>query len=151
MTGTAIDFAKKLNTLFEKKTKRDGSKYTQEQVIQGTDGVLTRAYLWKLRTGRAKNPGFYIVQALADFFEVDINYFRVDEGEEEELLEKALRKKLVNEVALRASMYSEETVLAIIHMMDFIEKNRTATGETAGELSAESRDEGRASPASTGR
>lgn len=130
MNDTAIDFAKKLNTLFEKRTKLDGSKYTQEEVILGTNGVLTRAYLWKLRTGRAKNPGFNIVQALADFFEVDINYFRVAEDEEQELLEKALRNKLVGEVALRASMYSEETVLAIINMMEYIEKNRKDTGKS---------------------
>lgn len=130
MTDTAIDFAKKLNTLFETKTKRDGSKYTQEEVIQGTGEVLTRAYLWKLRTGRAKNPGFNIVQALADFFKVDINYFRVDEEEEKEWLDKALRKELVNEVALRASMFSEETVLAIINMMEYIEKNRSEKGES---------------------
>jgi len=127
MTDAPIDFARKLNTLFEKKTRRDGSKYTQEQVIQGTNGVLTRAYLWKLRTGRARNPGFYIVQAIADFFEVDINYFRV--AEEQELLEKALRNKLVGEVALRASMYSQETVLALIAAMDYIEKHRKDSGE----------------------
>jgi transcriptional regulator with XRE-family HTH domain len=130
MTDTAIDFAKKLNTLFEVKTKLDGSKYTQEEVIQGTHGVLTRAYLWKLRTGRAKNPGFNIVQALADFFEVDINYFRVAEDEEKELLEKARRNKLVSEIALRASMFSEETVLALLNMMEYIEKNRSEKGKS---------------------
>ena len=130
MTDTAIDFAKKLNTLFETKTKPDGTKYTQEEVIQGTKGVLTRAYLWKLRTGRAKNPGFNIVQALADFFDIDINYFRVSEDEEKAVLEKAQRNKLVSEVALRASMYSEETVLAIINMMEYIEKNRSEKGES---------------------
>ncbi len=130
MTDTAIDFAKKLNTLFETKTKPDGTKYTQEEVIQGTKGVLTRAYLWKLRTGRAKNPGFNIVQALADFFDIDINYFRVSEDEEKAVLEKAQRNKLVSEVALRASMFSEETVLAIINMMEYIEKNRSEKGES---------------------
>jgi transcriptional regulator with XRE-family HTH domain len=130
MTDTAIDFAKKLNTLFEVKTKRDGSKYTQEEVIQGAHAVLTRAYLWKLRTGRARNPGFYIVQALSDFFEVDINYFRVAEDEEKELLEKARRNKLVSEVALRASMFSEETLLAILYMMEYIEKNRSEVGKS---------------------
>jgi len=130
MTDTEIDFAKKLNTLFETKTKLDGSKYTQEEVIQGTNGVLTRAYLWKLRTGRAKNPGFNIVQALADFFDVDINYFRVSEDEEKALLEKAQRSRLVSEVALRASMYSEETVLAIIKMMEYIEQHRKDTGKS---------------------
>jgi transcriptional regulator with XRE-family HTH domain len=132
VTVTATDFAIKLNTLFEVKTKLDGSKYTQEEVIQGTHGSLTRAYLWKLRTGRARNPGFYIVQALADFFRVDINYFRVAEDEEKELLEKALRNKLVSEVALRASMFSEEAVLVILYMMEYIEQNRSEKGKSQG-------------------
>ena len=57
----------------------------------------------------------------------DGKYLRLNE---EELLEKALRKKLVSEVALRASMYSEETVLAILNMMEYIEKNRSEKGES---------------------
>lgn len=130
MTDTPIDFAKKLNALFETKTKMDGSKYSQEEMIQGTNGVITRAYLWKLRTGRAKNPGFNIVQAIADFFEVDINFFRVSEDKENTMLEEAKRSKLVNEVALRASMYSDETVLAIINMMEYIEQRRKETGKS---------------------
>ena len=64
--------AEKLEQLFEEKRKPDGSKYTQTEVVEGTDGVLTRVYLWKLRTGRATNPGFHIIKAIADFFEVDI-------------------------------------------------------------------------------
>lgn len=123
MTSTLKDFADKLNMLFEKKTKRNGSRYTQEEVIRGTQGVLTRAYLWKLRTGRAKNPGFNIVQALADFFEVDINYFRTDEGQPEEIIEKSLRDDLLEELVLRASMYGNETIKVIISMMEYIEKN----------------------------
>jgi len=129
MTSTLKDFADKLNMLFEKKTKRDGSKYTQEEVIRGTKGVLTRAYLWKLRTGRAKNPGFNIVQALADFFEVDINYFRTDASQPEEIIEKSLRDDLLEELVLRASTYSDETIKVIISMMEYIEKNFPSKGE----------------------
>ena len=129
MTSTLKDFADKLNMLFEKKTKRDGSKYTQEEVVRGTKGVLTRAYLWKLRTGRAKNPGFNIVQALADFFEVDINYFRTDASQPEEIIEKSLRDDLLEELVLRASTYSDETIKVIISMMEYIEKNFPSKGE----------------------
>jgi transcriptional regulator with XRE-family HTH domain len=129
MITTLKDFADKLNMLFEKKTKRDGSRYTQEEVIRGTQGVLTRAYLWKLRTGRAKNPGFNIVQALADFFEVDINYFRTDASQPEEIIEKSLRDDLLEELVLRASMYSDETIKVIISMMEYIEKNFSSKGE----------------------
>lgn len=130
MTGTLKDFADKLNMLFEKKRKSDGSIYSQEDVIQGTQGGLTRAYLWKLRTGRAKNPGFNIVQALADFFEVDINYFRTDESQPEEIVEKSLRDELLEEMSLRASMHSDDTIKAIISMMDYLEKNYPGRGKS---------------------
>jgi len=129
MISMLKDFADKLNMLFEKKTKRDGSRYTQEEVIRGTKGVLTRAYLWKLRTGRAKNPGFNIVQALADFFEVDINYFRTDASQPEEIIGKSLRDDLLEELVLRASMFSDETIKVIISMMEYIEKNFPGKGE----------------------
>lgn len=130
MTDTLKDFAEKLNMLFEMKRKSDGSKYSQEDVIQGTNGVLTRAYLWKLRTGRAKNPGFNIVQALADFFEVNINYFRTDESQPEEIVEKSVRDELLEQMSLRASMHSDDTIKAIISMMDYIEKNYPGGGES---------------------
>ena len=130
MTDTLKDFTDKLNMLFEKKTKNDGSKYSQEEVIQGTHGVLTRAYLWKLRTGRAKNPGFTIVQALADFFEVDINYFRTDESQPEVIVDKSLRDELLEEMSLRASMFSEETIRTMIGMMEYVEKNFPSKGES---------------------
>lgn len=130
MTDTLKDFAEKLNMLFEMKRKSDGSKYSQEDVIQGTNGVLTRAYLWKLRTGRAKNPGFTIVQALADFFDVNINYFRTDESQPEVIVEKSLRDKLLDEMSLRASMHSDDTIKAIISMMDYIEKNYPGGGKS---------------------
>ena len=130
MTDTLKDFADKLNMLFEMKRKSDGSKYSQEDVIQGTNGVLTRAYLWKLRTGRAKNPGFNIVQALADFFEVDINFFRTDESQPEEIVEKSVRDELLEQMSLRASMHSDDTIKAIISMMDYIEKNYPGGGKS---------------------
>ena len=130
MTDTLKDFTDKLNMLFEKKTKSDGSKYSQEEVITGTHGVLTRAYLWKLRTGRAKNPGFTIVQALADFFEVDINYFRTDESQPEVIVDKSLRDELLEEMSLRASMFSEETIKTMIGMMEYVEKNFPSKGES---------------------
>lgn len=130
MTDTLKDFTDKLNMLFEKKTKSDGSKYSQEEVITGTQGVLTRAYLWKLRTGRAKNPGFTIVQALADFFEVDINYFRTDESQPEVIVDKSLRDELLEEMSLRASMFSEETIKTMIGMMEYVEKNFPSKGES---------------------
>ncbi len=80
MTENESIFAEKLEKLFDEVRKPNGSKYTQTEVVEGTDGVLTRVYLWKLRKGHATNPGFHIIKALADFFHVDTNYFTQDEA-----------------------------------------------------------------------
>lgn len=124
MAETKDGFAGRLNTLLELKRKPDGSKYTQEEVVQSTQGVLSRAYLWKLRTGRAKNPGFHIVQALADFFEVDIRYFSAEEDAGVKLIDQAREDALVEQITLRSSMLSREGKLALLNMIDFILKNK---------------------------
>ncbi len=68
-------FARKLEELFETHRKPDGTRYTQDDVLNGTNNILTRVYLWKLRTGRSTNPGYHIVQAISNFFGVEPNYF----------------------------------------------------------------------------
>src|SRR5258706_42082 len=73
------NFAAKLNRLFKEKRKPDGTLYTQTEVVENTKGVLTRVYLWKLRTGRASNPGLQVIRALAEFFGVDPSYFFVND------------------------------------------------------------------------
>lgn len=133
MTDTPTDFAERLNALIELKRKPDGSKYSQEEIVQGVGGVLSRAYLWKLRTGRSKNPGFHVVQALADFFEVDINYFTVEEDLGAKMIDQARADELVDQIALRSSMLGHEAKLAVLNMIDFILKNRAET-EHSGDI-----------------
>jgi transcriptional regulator with XRE-family HTH domain len=130
MIETKDGFAYKLNTLLELKRKPDGSQYTQEEVIQSTQGILSRAYLWKLRTGRAKNPGFHIVQALADFFAVDIRYFTVEKDAGIKLIDQVREDELVEQITLRSSRLGREGKLALLNMIDFILKNKDGAGES---------------------
>ena len=124
MTETKDGFAERLNTLLELKRKPDGSKYTQEEIVQSARGVLSRAYLWKLRTGRAKNPGFQVVQALADFFAVDIHYFTAEEAAGVEMIDQAREDEWLNQITVRSSMLGREGKLALLSMIDFILKNK---------------------------
>ncbi len=128
MTETKNGFAEKLNTLLELKRKPDGTQYTQEEVVQASNGILSRAYLWKLRTGRAKNPGFHVVQALADFFAVDINYFIVEKVAGVEMINQARENELVDQIAIRSSLLGREGKLALLNMIDFILKNNGGAG-----------------------
>src|SRR4030066_1847779 len=102
MTEQEGNLADKLEKLFDEVRKPDGSKYTQTEVVEGTNGVLTRVYLWKLRTGRATNPGFQIIKAIADFFDVDINYFSENEESDTEKEISMPTGKYYEEIRTRA-------------------------------------------------
>lgn len=128
MINSKDGFAERLNTLLELKRKPDGSKYSQEEIVQKTKGVLSRAYLWKLRTGRAKNPGFHIVQALADCFSVDIHYFTAEKAVGIGMIDQAREDELVTQITVRASMLGREGKLALLSMIEYILKNKEGAG-----------------------
>lgn len=110
----------KLERLFAEVRKPDGSRYTQAEVVHGTHGALTRVYLWKLRTGRATNPGYQIIKALADFFRVDTDYFA--EGVETPTAQgnPALPGRFVQEIMVRASQMDDKGQKVILDLMDYL-------------------------------
>ena len=120
MTGQADNLAGKLERLFKEVRQPDGSKYTQTEVVEGTGGALTRVYLWKLRTGRATNPGFHIIKALADFFGVDTSYFSQSEESAEDKETTRPRGRYAKEIQARASKMDDKAQKAILDLMDFI-------------------------------
>ena len=131
---TQASLAEKLERLFFEKRKPDGSQYTQTEVIEATGGVLTRVYLWKLRTGRATNPGYQIVQAISDFFDVDPSYFF--EGEDQLPAEREKTRpynKLAEEIAVRSSMLDEDGMKAVLTMIDYMLKSRQQEPDNSGE------------------
>ena len=119
------EFAAKLNHLFYEKRKADGTQYTQTEVVEGTKGILTRVYLWKLRKGRATNPGLHVIQILAEFFGVDPSYFF--EGDEiKEALEKESHERdiLLDKIALRSSKLDDDGKEAVLIMINSILKSK---------------------------
>lgn len=130
--------AEKLGRLFDEVRKPDGSKYTQAEVVEGTKGILTRVYLWKLRTGRATNPGYQIIKALADFFGVDIDYF----SERDENVQIAQPEgRYLKEIQARAYQVDEKGRKAILDMMDYILSIQKSGDAGADERTTENPDE----------
>ena len=68
-TFTPNTFQERLNRLFA------STRVTYRDVIDGTGGVIREAYLWQLRTGRAINPSYKVIAALASYFNVSPGYF----------------------------------------------------------------------------
>lgn len=126
--NTGPDFAQRLDYLFKHITHPDGREYSYDEVQRGTGRAVTAAYIWRLRTGKAKNPGYWVIKALSDFFGIDPNYFFQDEKQAIEMADKKARTNLaeylqdntVKDIALRASELDEAGQQAILSMIDYI-------------------------------
>ena len=122
------DFAQRLDFLFKQLTHPDGREYSYEEVQNGTDKAVTAAYIWRLRTGKAKNPGYWVIKALSDFFGVDPNYFFKEEGAAKEIgmarantnLAARFEESSVKEIALRSSELDEKGRQTILGMLEYI-------------------------------
>lgn len=128
---TSNDFAQKLDHLFRTVTKPDGTEYSYEEVQQGTGKAVTSAYIWRLRTGKATNPGYWVIKALSDFFQVNPDYF-FQEGElnneaSDEMranvkLAAQLQDERVKDIALRASELDDAGKQALLDMVNYIKE-----------------------------
>lgn len=121
------DLAEKIDRLFKTFTKPDGSEYTYREVEEGTGNAVTAAYVWRLRTGKADNPGYRVLAALCRFFGVSITYFFSDEPEAEAYvkdlrLARALREAGVEQIALRASELDEDSRQDVLKIIEYVRK-----------------------------
>jgi len=123
--------ARKIDRLFHTHLKPDGSQYTYQDVEEGTEGAVTGTYVWKLRTGKAQNPGYRVLAALSRFFDVPVTYFFTDEPtpDDEEYdkdikLVRALRSRGVEQIILRVSDLDEEAKADILSMVNYVRQAR---------------------------
>ncbi|MFQ5433946.1 MAG: XRE family transcriptional regulator [Anaerolineae bacterium] len=123
------DFAQRLDKLFKTCTKADGSEYSYEEVQNGTGKAVTAAYIWRLRTGKATNPGLGVIRALSRFFGVSPSYFvREDPAKAQAMARSQANADLavrfeddaVKNIALRASELDEAGKQALLSMIDYI-------------------------------
>ena len=122
MVNNESTLAEKLKRLFDEVRKPNGSKYSQTEVIEGTKGVLTRVYLWKLRTGRAMNPGFHVIKAISDFFGVEPSYFFETAEGESSTPDSSTKPddEMVKKILLRSNKLDDAGRKAILDMIDYI-------------------------------
>ena len=73
-----MDFAERLNWLFENVLNDEGRPYRNSDVTRGTAKIgrkVSTTYLSKLRNGEQSNPNWQVVRVLAEFFDVPITFF----------------------------------------------------------------------------
>ena len=119
---TASTFADRLNELFRTHSSARGRPYTLREVSEGTNGLISIGYLSFLRKGNVAMPSGDRVQALADFFGVDVAYLAGTQTmpEQTEKLDDELRAALakpgVRTLALRAGELDDEDRELILQM-----------------------------------
>ncbi|GAB3680850.1 helix-turn-helix domain-containing protein [Saccharopolyspora tripterygii] len=114
------DFAVKLSRLFESVKREDGSNYKKPEVAEAVG--VSRGYLYDLINGKNK-PSHEVVVALAEFFQVPIEYFSNTERGRElnrqyELLAR-LGEQNVRQLATRASELSPDKLRSVMEFIDF--------------------------------
>ncbi|MFC1975559.1 hypothetical protein ACFLXQ_04065 [Chloroflexota bacterium] len=132
-------FARKLDRLFNRIRKPDGKTFSYGDVAKGIqkegESAVTPGYLWKLRTGMIKNPGYRVIRSIAKFFDVPPSYFFEDEtGEENKLEEINLARQLkdspqAQKIALRASGLEDAEQEAVLTMIGAIQQAKRGKTE----------------------
>ena len=120
-------FGEKLDRLFEENRKPDGRQYSQKELVESAPGVLSRVYLWRLRTGRATRPSYLAVSAITNFFGVDAGYFFGSDNAEPKSVERNTtvdQKNLSRKIALRSAELDLEDQKTILFMIEAIKKSR---------------------------
>jgi transcriptional regulator with XRE-family HTH domain len=119
----ARQFAKLLNHLFATRLAPEGRPYTLTEVSKATG--MSVPYLSILRKGGIGAVSFQRVDALARFFHVSLDYFS-QEGPPvdnmDELVQQALTKPLVREVALRAGKVGTIQRALVLQMLDHADR-----------------------------
>ncbi len=135
--GGGALFAERLNSLFATRVNpATGQPYSLREVSDGTEGLVSRAYLSTLRRGIVAMPGLHIVEALAAFFNVPTGYFlghdtadvpgagtsasKDDEGatDEDAAVRQALADPMVREIALKVKDFGPEEWKLMIGMVE---------------------------------
>ena len=74
-----MSFAAQLQRLFDSYRREDGKRYTAKEVADEISYrgrvQVSKSYLYELLKGQKTSPSLTLVQALAEFFEVNLDYF----------------------------------------------------------------------------
>jgi transcriptional regulator with XRE-family HTH domain len=124
-SDVSMTFADRLRRLFAGVTREDGSRFTPREVAAGLTErghKVSKSYLYALLAGESE-PSHALVQALATFFGVPLEYFG-DSDRGTELNRQydvlvALGEANVRRIALRARDLSPEQLRSVLAYLDF--------------------------------
>lgn len=142
MVDATAEFARRLNLLFEFKTKPDGNSYTEQELIAAAGGELSLRQLRRLRSGQSTNPSLRAVKTIADFFQVDVAYFTALPSELPAELEPLIADDLAQKIATQSAKLDDKSKKAILKLIDSILVLRTPDAEDSGQAPENMTDKG---------
>ena len=120
-----MDTTERVDLLFKTITKSDGSPYSYRKVAELAGSTVTSTSIWKMRTGKIKNPSQRLLQALSQAFEVAVSYFfdeNVSPADIDKYRAQYRSEKMVEQIALRSAELDDEGKEAILDMIKFVRK-----------------------------
>jgi transcriptional regulator with XRE-family HTH domain len=121
-----MDISERVDLLFRTVLDENGQEYSYRQIEKLAGGDVSATSIWKLRSGKTKNPGQKTIRALSKAFGVPVNYFfdKVVSRENIPQYRDEYRdsEKLVDQIALRAGQLNGEGQEAILNLIDYIQK-----------------------------
>lgn len=144
-----MNIADRIDLLFKTVTKPDGKGYSYQDVEEMAEGAVTRAAIWKARTGKTENPTKRLLRALSKAFQVPMEYFsdgQVAAGDIPRYQKQYRSDKLVERIALRSSGLDDDGKQAILDMITFVRKVQRLNGESEGGYGQEGRQDTDAEP-----
>jgi len=127
-----MNIADKIDLLFKTVTKPNGKAYSYQDIAELGGGVVTRAAIWKARTGRTKNPSQRLLGALSRAFQVPVQYFFDEQFIEEDTpryQEQHRNERLVEQIKLQASDLSDDGKQVILDILDLLLKFQRVNDE----------------------
>lgn len=144
-----MSIADKIDLLFKTITKPNGKAYSYQDVAELAEGAVTRAAIWKARTGKTENPGRRLLGALSEAFQVPPEYFSDEQVTAKDIprYQKQYRSDvLVEQIALRSSGIDNEGKQAILEMVAYVQKLQRASDESEGGYGQKGRQDADAGP-----
>lgn len=142
--------SEKIDHLFRMVRRDDNREFTYDDVERGTNGQVSRSYVWKLRHGRNRNPSLDVIESLSEFFSVPPSFF-FGESIERDAQAQALAEaaallkdpaaRLVADRARGLSAASLEAVVNLLENLHAIERSRVVAGDAANRAAVSARSE----------
>ena len=122
-----MDITERTDWLFKTIKKPNGQEHSYGNIERMANGIVTRTSIWKVRTGRTRNPGQKMLQALSTAFQVPVNYFFDPNVTPEDIpayREQHRSEQMIEQIALRATDLDDEGKQAVLDMIAIVQKAR---------------------------